>query len=53
LRALVGRVPGLKAVHDVPMPAGRGFAFKTLFPTFWHFGPMKPFRGVYALLDFS
>lgn len=53
LRALVGRIPGLKAVHDVPMPAGRGFAFKTLFPAFWAFGPMKPFRGVYALLDFG
>ncbi len=53
LRALVGRVPGLKGVHDVPMPAGRGFVFKTVFPAFWHFGPMKPFRGVYALLDFG
>jgi len=53
LRDLVGRVPGLRAVHDVPMPAGRGLAFKTLFPAFWHFGPMKPFRGVYALLDFG
>ena len=53
LRELVGRVPGLKAVHDVAMPAGRGFAFKTVFPAFWQFGPMKPFRGVYALLDFG
>lgn len=53
LRALVGRITGLRAVHDVPMPAGRGFAFRTLFPAFWRFGPMKPFRGVYALLDFG
>ena len=53
LRALVGKVPGLKAVRDVDMPAGRGFAFKTLFPAFWHFGPMKPYRGVYALLEFG
>jgi hypothetical protein len=53
LRALVGRVPGLTAVHDVDMPTGRGFAFKTMFPAFWRFGPMKPFRGVYALLDFG
>jgi O-methyltransferase involved in polyketide biosynthesis len=53
LRALVGRMPGLKAVHDVPMPAGRGFVFEKVFPAFWHFGPMKPFRGVYALLDFG
>ncbi len=53
LRALIGSVPGLKAVRDVPMPAGRGFLFKTAFPTFWGFGPMKPFRGVYALLEFG
>ncbi len=53
LRDLVGRVPGLKAVHDVPMPAGRGFMFRTVFPAFWRFGPMKPFRGVYALLEFG
>lgn len=52
LRELVGTVPGLKAVHDVPMPQGRGFMFKTVFPAFWAFGPMKPFRGVYALLEF-
>lgn len=53
LKALVGVVPGLRAVHDVPMPAGRGFIFKTLFPAFWRFGPVKPFRGVYALLEFG
>ena len=53
LRALVGKVPGLPAVHDVPMPAGRGFAFRTVFPALWQLGPLKPFRGVYALLDFG
>ena len=53
LRDLIGKVPGLKTVRDVPMPAGRGFMFKTAFPAFWDFGPMKPFRGVYALLEFA
>ena len=53
LSELVGKVPGLKAVHDVPMPAGRGFVFEKVFPAFWQFGPMKPFRGVYALLEFG
>lgn len=53
LQDLVGSVPGLKAVRDVPMPAGRGFVFKTVFPAFWQFGPAKPFRGVYALLEFG
>jgi hypothetical protein len=46
-------VPGLKYVRDVPMPAGRGFLFEKAFPAFWKFGPMKPFRGVYALLEFG
>ncbi len=53
LQDLVGTVPGLKAVRDVPMPAGRGFVFKTVFPAFWQFGPAKPFRGAYALLEFG
>lgn len=53
LRALVGTVPGLAAVHDVPMPRGRGLLFGTAFPAFWRFGPAKPFRGVYALLEFG
>ena len=53
LRALVGRVAGLKGVRDVPMPAGRGFFFRTAFPALWRFAPMKPFRGVYALLEFG
>ena len=53
LSALVGKIPGLKAVRDVPMPAGRGFIFSRVFPAFWRFGPMKPFRGVYALLEFG
>lgn len=53
LQELVGSVSGLTAVRDVPMPAGRGFAFRTLFPAFWRFGPLKPFRGVYALLEFE
>ena len=53
LSALVGTMPGLTAVHDIPMPKGRGFIFNTVFPGFWGFGPMKRFRGVYALLEFG
>ena len=53
LSALVGSVPGLRAVHDIPMPKGRGFIFNKVFPGFWALGPMKPFRGVYALLEFG
>ncbi len=53
LSALVGTMPGLAAVHDIPMPKGRGFIFNMAFPGFWGFGPMKRFRGVYALLEFG
>ncbi len=53
LRELIGKIPGLTAVHDVPMPKGRGFFFGKVFPAVWRFGPLKPFRGVYALLDFG
>ena len=53
LSALVGSIPGLKSVRDIPMPAGRGFIFEKIFPAFWRFGPIKPYRGVYALLEFG
>lgn len=53
LADLVNTVPGITAVHDVPMPRGRGFFFKTVFPAFWHFGPMKRLRGAYTLLEFG
>lgn len=53
LSALVGRIPGLRAVRDIPMPKGRGFVFEKVFPAFWRFGPIKPYRGVYALLEFG
>jgi O-methyltransferase involved in polyketide biosynthesis len=53
LRDLVGRIPGLAAVRDIEMPAGRGVFFEKAFPAFWRFGPLKPFRGVYALLEFG
>ena len=53
LADLVNTVPGIKAVHDVPMPKGRGLFFEKLYPAFWQFGPTKPYRGVYALLEFG
>ncbi len=34
-------MPGLRAVHDVPMPAGRGFFFEKVFPAIWRFGPAR------------
>ena len=53
LRALVGRLPGLVAVRDIPMPAGRGTFFGKLYPAVWSFGPIRNVRGVYALLEFG
>jgi O-methyltransferase involved in polyketide biosynthesis len=53
LRDLIGRTPGLTAVTDVPMPRGRGFFFNKVFPALWGLGPAKPYRGVYALLEFG
>ena len=34
LADLVHTVPGIKAVHDLPMPQGRGFFFEKVFPAF-------------------
>ncbi|WP_445166614.1 class I SAM-dependent methyltransferase [Mycolicibacterium sp. Dal123E01] len=53
LADLVNTVPGIKAVHDISMPRGRGFFFSTVWPAIWHFGPTKRFRGAYTLLEFG
>jgi O-methyltransferase involved in polyketide biosynthesis len=53
LADLVNTVPGIKAVHDIPMPKGRGFFFNVVWPAIWHFGPTKRFRGAYTLLEFG
>jgi O-methyltransferase involved in polyketide biosynthesis len=53
LADLVHTVPGVRAVHDVQMPPGRGLFFGTIFPAFWQFRLTKQFRGVYALLEFA
>ncbi len=53
LADLANTVPGIKAVHDIPMPRGRGFFFEKVYPALWQFGPMKPVRGAYTLLEFG
>lgn len=53
LAALADTVPGIAAVHDLPMPGGRGWFFGTVFPAFWQFKPTKQFRGAYTLLEFG
>lgn len=53
LAQLADTVPGIRAVHDVPMPEGRGWFFGTAYPALWQFPPVKPFRGAYTLLEFG
>jgi len=53
LAKLADTVSEIRAVHDVPMPAGRGVFFGTLYPALWRLPPLKPYRGVYALLEFG
>ncbi len=53
LADLVDTVPGIRTVHDLPMPQGRGFMFKTLFPAFWQWRLTKQIRGAYTLLEFG
>lgn len=53
LAKLAATVPGIRAVHDVPMPRGRGWFFRTCYPALWNFPPIKPFRGAYTLLEFG
>ena len=53
LADLVNTVPGVTAVHDLPMPRGRGVLFERLFPAFWQLTLTRNYRGAYTLLDFG
>lgn len=53
LADLVHTVPGIRAVHDLPMPQGRGFFFEKVFPAFWRLKATKNYRGAYTLLEFG
>ncbi len=53
LAGLANTVPGIRAVHDLPMPRGRGFIFEKLFPAFWQWRLTKQIRGAYTLLEFG
>lgn len=51
LADLANSVPGIRAVHDLPMPRGRGLIFDKLFPAFWQLKPIRQYRGAYTLLE--
>ncbi|GJF16728.1 O-methyltransferase [Mycolicibacterium cyprinidarum] len=53
LATLVDTVPGIRSVHDLPIPKGRGLFFKTLFPTFWQLPLVRQVRGAYTVLEFG
>lgn len=53
LADLANTVPGIRAVHDLPIPKGRGFLFGTLFPAYWQWNWSKQHRGAYTLLEFG
>ncbi|MCH9760916.1 MAG: class I SAM-dependent methyltransferase [Actinomycetia bacterium] len=53
LAGLVATVPGIHAVHDLPIPKGRGLIFNTLFPAFWRLPAIRQGRGAYTLLEFG
>ncbi|HEX2286562.1 MAG TPA: class I SAM-dependent methyltransferase [Mycobacterium sp.] len=50
---LVNDVPGIRAVHDLPMPAGRGKVFNALVWTVQRIPLFDPVRPVLTLLEFG
>lgn len=50
---LVNTVPGIRAVHDVPLPAGRGKVLNTLIWTAQRLPLLDPVRPVLTLLEFG
>lgn len=53
LADLANTVPGIRAVHDLPIPKGRGLLFGKLFPAYWQWNWSKQYRGAYTLLEFG
>ena len=50
---LVNTVPGIRALHDVPLPAGRGKVFNTLMWTAQRIPLFDSVRPVLTLLEFG
>jgi len=53
LANLVNEVPGIRAVHDLPMPPGRGKAFNAIVSTGQRIRLFDPVRPVNTLLEFG
>jgi len=50
---LVNTIPGIRAVHDLPYPAGRGTVFNSLIWTVQRIPLLDPVRPVLTLLEFG
>jgi hypothetical protein len=50
---LVDVVPGIRAVHDVPLPAGRGTVFNALAWAVQRIPLFDPVRPALTLLEFG
>ena len=50
---LVNTVPGIRAVHDLPMPQGRGKVLNALMWTMQRIPLLDPVRPVFTLLEFG
>jgi hypothetical protein len=50
---LANTVPGIRAVHDLPYPPGRGTVFNTLMWTAQRIPLLDPVRPVLTLLEFG
>jgi O-methyltransferase involved in polyketide biosynthesis len=53
LANLVNEIPGIRAVHDLPMPRGRGKAFNAVVSTVQRMRLFDSVRPVNALLEFG
>lgn len=53
LADLANTVPGVRAVHDLPIPRGRGLIFGKFYPAFWQLKLTKQHRGAFTLLEFG
>ena len=50
---LANKVPGIRAVHDLPMPAGRGKVLNALIWTAQRLPVLDPVRPILTLLEFG
>ena len=53
IAGLADSVPGVRAVHDIPIPRGRGPVFNVLLPTIQRIPLFNPLRPTLTMLEFG